>query len=972
VRFTVRSEATRKNTWITELRSTRPSHLSWYVVSENRAERSLVAGSADRPRRVSRLPSLELEIAPGEERTVYLRANSDTAMLLPLGIGSAELMRQHGLREATRDAMEIGFCLAIMLLGLLLALVRHAPLYAHHALLAGGYSLYLMIFHGYLTHLWPQAPHWIERQGLGIAVGISLFAFALFNRSFLSHPAESTVAGRWLGRVSLLFPLLIVLAFPLLDYRVAVRLIDPLGVTGILAGLVLMLLRGRPRSEDLWFAAAWAVMGISIVLMTLQFNNLMPVVIPVRVLQLLIVPSILTAFFLAVLMRQRMSDSEEQQRRAEKQAYTLVENIAAGTYEVTFQLDSNGKPAPHFEFISSRFLEMFDLSREELLADPSLIGARIHPDDAAALDRANAAAYNSKQPFRWEGRVQVRGATRWFLIASRRRRDLRGRTIWTGLITDVTAEKRAVEGLQQTLENLPIAVACGTLDESPRITMMNEQFVNTFGHTMDDAPTVEQWTNLAYPDETYRREIMHWWMDALEQAGMGQGKVRSREVQVSCKDGGVRDCIVSATLLPSGPVVTFQDMTDLNRVARELEALRSSHEKSAYELTENMPAGTYAVTLTPNGGGGVDLAFRFISTRCLELFRANREDVMRDPNLLIATIHPDDLESMSEGNLRAHVTGQPFSWLGRTMRDGVVRWLDIRSNPRIAGDGVTVWEGVVNDVTDRINAEHKLAEALENEKRLRAEAEQLRRKAEAADMEKSLFLAKMSHEIRTPLSALVSLSQAMWMRGEKENLDAAFTGFLNRIRSGGQYLNLLLRNVLNVSAAQSGRVPLSFSEFYLADWMEDIRNILEPIALYHRGSIEWGMPDDDDARWVTDQMRLTQIALNLGENALKFGTADGAPVRIKLEADAVRLTLTVEDRGPGIPPEKQSGIFTEFTRVGTDISPLDEGVGLGLSVVKINTELLGGAIKVNAAQPCGMIFIVEIPLASLRPAAGES
>ena len=78
--------------------------------------------------------------------------------------------------------------------------------------------------------------------------------------------------------------------------------------------------------------------------------------------------------------------------------------------------------------------------------------------------------------------------------------------------------------------------------------------------------------------------------------------------------------------------------------------------RSAYELTENMPAGTYVLTLAPRADGNADLAFRFASTRFLEIFGVEREAILRDPNAVLASIHPDDLESMNEGKIgRAHV-----------------------------------------------------------------------------------------------------------------------------------------------------------------------------------------------------------------------------------------------------------------------------------------------------------------------------
>ncbi|MBU3665516.1 MAG: hypothetical protein FGM15_06515 [Chthoniobacterales bacterium] len=243
-----------------------------------------------------------------------------------------------------------------------------------------------------------------------------------------------------------------------------------------------------------------------------------------------------------------------------------------------------------------------------------------------------------------------------------------------------------------------------------------------------------------------------------------------------------------------------------------------------------------------------------------------------------------------------------------------------------------------------------------------AETEALRSRAEEERDAKNLFLANVSHEIRTPLSALVSLSQAMWLRCEAKDLDVEFSSFLNRVRSGGQYLSLLLRNVLNVSAAESGRVPVRVTDFYLADWAGEIRNILEPIADYHRGRIEWNISADDETRLRTDEMRLTQIALNLAENALKFGSGTGAPVSITLEKTARGLRMIVEDRGPGIAADRFDSVFAEFEQAGGGHArPMATGVGLGLAVVKLNTSLLGGTLSAEKNSSGGMRFVVEIP-----------
>lgn len=681
-RFTVRSEADREQELLAELLWARLSHLTWYVVADGRVERSVTGGAADEPRRTDRMPIIELDVPPGAERTIYLRAESDTSILLPLRIGSVAVMRQFEQRQTASDALQIGFCLALAFLSLLVGWVQRSRLYLYLAAIALSYALYYAIYHGYAALALSGAPLWVERQMFGMVFALLFFFFAVFNGSFIGR-ARMSRRERWLQRLAEGLTLAGAIVFLLFDFRTAVRLAVPLPLIGILTGLVLVLARRQRGPAEIWFAAALAALVPLLLLGDLQLKGVVPVLIPFWVLQLLLWPSILTVFFVVAMVRQRAKESEELRR------------------------------------------------------------------------------------------------------------------------------------------------------------------------------------------------------DALRMA-----------------------------------------------------------EKRAYELTENMPAGTYVVTLTPRADGLVDLAFPFVSARFLEFFGVERDALMQNPNIVIESFHPEDRDDMNASNAKAFATGEPFRWEGRMLVHGRTRWVNISSNPRKAPDGVTVWEGVVTDITPRVEAEQKLAKALEA---------------------KGQFLAKMSHEIRTPLSALVSLAQAMWMRGEKQELDPKFNQFLNRVRSGGQYLNLLLRNVLSVSAAESGRVPVKASDFYLADWVGEIRNILDPIAEYHRGRIEWTMPVDDEARFRTDQLRLTQIALNLGENALKFSAGQDEPVRIAVDKVGDRLRLTVEDHGPGIPPEMTKAVFEEFSQAGTEVSPLDEGVGLGLAVVRINAELLGGIVRVQTLEPHGTRFVVEIP-----------
>ena len=427
-------------------------------------------------------------------------------------------------------------------------------------------------------------------------------------------------------------------------------------------------------------------------------------------LNLFIIGLALSGQFLAVFLRQteeqqKLADElREARERLQRTAYELTENIPVGTYVLEF--DADGKP--HFTFLSERFLAMTGLKREELMANHALALQPMSSFDRSEIERLNSEVFASKKPFFWEGVITVRGEERHVTLESMPRSRPGGGTIWEGVMTDVTERSKAEQQLRLVLDNLPIAVAATTLTSPADLTFINAQFTRTFGYTLDEVPTVALWAEKAYPDPDYRREVFRDWDKAVFRAIETRGSVESMEFEVTCKDGTKREIIFRAVVLDDRLLTTMTDVTALKKAERQVRSLREQLERAAFELTENIPVGTYTMVQPPDGGMAY---FSFMSTRFLELTGLERSEAEADPMNAFACVHPDDHAEWVRKNTYVFEHKLPFKEECRVVVDGQTRWITAESTPRDMPNGSVVWEGVLVDITDRKLAEQKLADA---------------------------------------------------------------------------------------------------------------------------------------------------------------------------------------------------------------------------------------------------------------------
>ncbi len=231
-------------------------------------------------------------------------------------------------------------------------------------------------------------------------------------------------------------------------------------------------------------------------------------------------------------------------------------------------------------------------------------------------------------------------------------------------------------------------------------------------------------------------------------------------------------------------------------------------------------------------------------------------------------------------------------------------------------------------------------------------------KAEESDRLKSEFLANMSHEIRTPMNGIIGFTSLL----EEDDVSAeARKNYIQIIINSTKQLLRIIDDILEISKLETKQVPLREREINLNDLMTQIFSVFDlkakekNLSLYLHKSLK-----DEFALIRIDDLKLHKILENLLENALKFTFEGKIEIGYILKNYNI-LELYVKDSGVGISPENQQIIFERFSQEEKEISRKTGGLGLGLSIAKANTELLGGEISVESVKGSGSKFIVKIP-----------
>ncbi len=242
--------------------------------------------------------------------------------------------------------------------------------------------------------------------------------------------------------------------------------------------------------------------------------------------------------------------------------------------------------------------------------------------------------------------------------------------------------------------------------------------------------------------------------------------------------------------------------------------------------------------------------------------------------------------------------------------------------------------------------------------------QQAKRQADSANQAKSRYITTISHELRTPLNSILGYAQLL---EEDEAMPAHRRQAVSVIRRGGDHLLSLIEGTLDIARIESGKLALDVRPMRFADGLAEIARLFELQAAGKGLQFSFAVDGTLPVAVRADEKRLRQILINLLGNALKFTPSGQVRLHVRYQREMARFEIS--DTGPGMTADELARVFEPFER-GSAASGMSVGsTGLGLTIARMLTELMGGEMTVASQPGQGTAFTIRLFLPELLPDA---
>lgn len=340
----------------------------------------------------------------------------------------------------------------------------------------------------------------------------------------------------------------------------------------------------------------------------------------------------------------------------------------------------------------------------------------------------------------------------------------------------------------------------------------------------------------------------------------------------------------------------------------------------------------------------------------------------------------DDLEEQAQALLTSEMKLQEQQDELRKANEGLEEQAQAL---RASEESLQAQQEELRVINEELEAQAKLLadqrnELLEKNEALHASQQVLEEKTRALEMSskyKSEFLSTMSHELRTPLNSILILSNSL-ADNKHGNLSEKQVEHAKVIHSAGSDLLALINDILDIAKVEEGKMQLVIESLDVTDLAEHLRRNFEHVA-QHRGlEFHVDVAPNTPSTLFTDRQRLEQVLRNFFSNAFKFTHQGSVSLKIGPAPEDVRfkriqasqgpvIALAVIDTGIGVPKDKQDLIFEAFQQADGTTSRKYGGTGLGLTISREFSQLLGGEVHISSeGEGKGATFTLYLPVGS--------
>ena len=512
--------------------------------------------------------------------------------------------------------------------------------------------------------------------------------------------------------------------------------------------------------------------------------------------------------------------------------------------------------------------------------------------------------------------------------------------VWLLAVGRLRAQKLA-DAMTAELNRLALVVqhtdnAVTIADSGMRIQWVNQGFVRITGYTLDEAFGKTPGELLSSGKSAPQA------IQALTDS-VRQGTSCRVELINRAKDGREywADTEVQPTFDKQGLLVGFMEIgTDIS-LQKQAQLQMEAAIRDASALLNTVQ--THAIVSTTDAKGNITE----VNDAFCRLSGYSREELIgQSHSLLRSGVQSNDFWA---DLWRTISSGEP--WRGEICnraKDGSLHWVDSMIAPFVGEDGqIQKFISIRTDITERKQVELSLREA--------------REKAELATQSKGQFLANMSHEIRTPMNAILGMLKLL----RNTELNSHQRDYAEKTEGAAKSLLALVNDILDFSKVEAGKMKLDPQPFRLDRLMRDLAVILSSNLGTKGVEVLFDVDPELPAVLVGDSMRLQQVLINLGGNAVKFTPQGQVVIAVRLlhrEEELCAVEFSVQDSGIGIAPENQAHIFTGFSQAEASTTRKFGGTGLGLSISQRLVALMGGELGLTSALGEGSTFAFTLPM----------